>query len=75
LNIQSILLQNHVTEFGIHVHLVEPGWLRTFLASKEKCTIAPTEPVESAERLVAFFQREPPDYMFHDLFNDCPFDW
>ena len=75
LNIQSILLQNHVTEFGIHVHLVEPGWLRTFLASKEKCTIAPTEPAESAERLVAFLRREPPDYMFHDLFNDCPFDW
>lgn len=75
LNIQSILLQNHVAEFGIRVSLVEPGWLRTFLASKEKCTIAPTEPEESAERLVAFLQRTPPDYMFHDLFNDQQFDW
>jgi NAD(P)-dependent dehydrogenase (short-subunit alcohol dehydrogenase family) len=76
LNIQSILLQNHVAEFGIKVHLVEPGWLRTFLASKEKCTIAPTEPEESAERLVAFVQRNPPpEYMFHDLFQDRQFDW
>ena len=75
LNIQSILLQNHVAEFGIKVHLVEPGWLRTFLASKEKCTIAPTEPEESAERLVAFVQRNPPpEYMFHDLFQDRQFD-
>jgi NAD(P)-dependent dehydrogenase (short-subunit alcohol dehydrogenase family) len=76
LNIQSILLQNHVAEFGIKVHLIEPGWLRTFLASKEKCTIAPTEPEESAERLVAFVQRNPPPaYMFHDLFQDRQFDW
>jgi NAD(P)-dependent dehydrogenase (short-subunit alcohol dehydrogenase family) len=76
LNIQSILLQNHVAEFGIKVHLVEPGWLRTFLASKEKCTIAPTEPEESAERLVAFVERNPPpEYMFHDLFQDRQFDW
>ncbi len=75
LNIQSILLQNHVAEFGIRVHLIEPGWLRTFLASKEKCTLAPTEPEESAEKLVAFVQRTPPDYMFHDLFQDRQFDW
>lgn len=76
LNIQSILLQNHVAEYGIRVYLVEPGWLRTFLASKEKCTIAPTEPEESAEKLVEFVQRNPPpDYMFHDLFQDRQFDW
>jgi NAD(P)-dependent dehydrogenase (short-subunit alcohol dehydrogenase family) len=76
LNIQSILLQNHVAEFGIKVHLVEPGWLRTFLASKEKCTIAPTEPEESAEKLVTFVERNPPpEYMFHDLFQDRQFDW
>jgi NAD(P)-dependent dehydrogenase (short-subunit alcohol dehydrogenase family) len=76
LNIQSILLQNHVAEYGIRVHLIEPGWLRTFLASKEKCTIAPTEPEESARRLVEFLQRNPPpDYMFHDLFQDRQFDW
>jgi NAD(P)-dependent dehydrogenase (short-subunit alcohol dehydrogenase family) len=75
LNIQSILLQNHVAEYGIRVHLIEPGWLRTFLASKEKCTIATTEPEESAEKLVAFLQRTPPDYMFHDLFQDRQFDW
>lgn len=75
LNIQSILLQNHVAEFDIRVHLIEPGWLRTFLASKEKCTLAPTEPEESAEKLVAFVQRTPPDYMFHDLFQDRQFDW
>jgi NAD(P)-dependent dehydrogenase (short-subunit alcohol dehydrogenase family) len=75
LNIQSILLQNHVAEYGIKVHLIEPGWLRTFLASKEKCTIATTEPEESAEKLVAFLQRTPPDYMFHDLFQDRQFDW
>ena len=76
LNIQSILLQNHVAEWGIRVHLIEPGWLRTFLASKEKCTIAPTEPEESAEKLVAFVERNPPpDYLFHDLFQDRQFDW
>lgn len=76
LNIQSILLQNHVAEEGIRVFLVEPGWLRTFLASQEKCTIAPTEPEESAGRIVEFVQRTaPPDYMFHDLFRDCQFDW
>jgi NAD(P)-dependent dehydrogenase (short-subunit alcohol dehydrogenase family) len=76
LNIQSILLQNHVAEFGIKVNLVEPGWLRTFLASKEKCTLAPTEPDESAEKMVAFVQRNPPpEYMFHDLFQDRQFDW
>ena len=76
LNIQSILLQNHVAEYGIKVHLIEPGWLRTFLASKEKCTIAPPEPEESAELLVAFLQRNPPPaYMFHDLFQDQQFDW
>jgi len=75
LNIQSILLQNHVAEYGIKVHLIEPGWLRTFLASKEKCTIAPTEPEESAEWLAAFLQRIPPEYLFHDLFQDRQFDW
>jgi NAD(P)-dependent dehydrogenase (short-subunit alcohol dehydrogenase family) len=76
LNIQSILLQNHVAEFGIRVHLIEPGWLRTFLASKEKCTLAPTEPEEAAARLVAFIERDPPpDAMFYDLFQDRPFDW
>ena len=76
LNIQSILLQNHLAEYGIRVHLVEPGWLRTFLASQEKCTIAPTEPEESAKRLVEFVLRDPPpEYMFHDLFNDRQFDW
>ncbi len=75
LNIQSILLQNHLVEFGIRVHLIEPGWLRTFLASKEKCTIAPSEPEESSERLMAFLQRTPPEYMFHDLFQDRAFDW
>jgi NAD(P)-dependent dehydrogenase (short-subunit alcohol dehydrogenase family) len=76
LNIQSILLQNHLAEYGIRVFLVEPGWLRTFLASEEKCTIAPTEPEESAEKLLEFVQRTPPpDYMFHDLFQDRQFDW
>jgi NAD(P)-dependent dehydrogenase (short-subunit alcohol dehydrogenase family) len=75
LNIQSILLQNHVAEWGIRVHLIEPGWLRTFLASTEKCTIAPTEPEESAERLVTFLRRPPPEYMYHDLFQDRQFDW
>jgi len=76
LNIQSILLQNHVAEWGIRVHLIEPGRLRTFLASTEKCAIAPTEPEESAERLLAFLQRQPPpDYLFHDLFQDRQFDW
>ena len=75
LNIQSILLQNHVKEDGICLTLIEPGWLRTFLASKEKCTIAPTEPVESAERLAAFLSRRAPEYLFHDLFQDRPFDW
>lgn len=75
LNIQSILLQNHVAEWGIRVNLIEPGWLRTFLASKEKCTIAPTEPEVSAERLFAFVKHSPPDYMFHDLFQDRQFDW
>jgi NAD(P)-dependent dehydrogenase (short-subunit alcohol dehydrogenase family) len=76
LNIQSILLQNHLAEYGIRVHLIEPGWLRTFLASKEKCTIAPTEPEMSAEKLVEFVQRNPPpDYMFHDLFQNRQFDW
>jgi NAD(P)-dependent dehydrogenase (short-subunit alcohol dehydrogenase family) len=76
LNIQSILLQNHLAEYGIRVHLIEPGWLRTYLASNEKCTIAPTEPEESAERLVEFVLRDPPpEYMFHDLFQDRQFDW
>jgi NAD(P)-dependent dehydrogenase (short-subunit alcohol dehydrogenase family) len=75
LNIQSILLQNHAAEYGIRVHRVEPGWLRTFLASKEKCTIAPTEPEESAQRMLTFVERTPPDYMFHDLFEDRSFDW
>jgi NAD(P)-dependent dehydrogenase (short-subunit alcohol dehydrogenase family) len=75
LNIQSILLQNHVVEEGIHLTLIEPGWLRTFLASTEKCTIAPCESEESAERLVAFLAHPAPEYLFHDLFQDCPFDW
>ena len=75
LNIQSILLQNHVAEYGITVSLVEPGWLRTFLASTEKCTIAPTEPDESAEKMWAFVHRQPPAYMFHDLFQERQFDW
>ena len=75
LNIQSILLQNHVKEEGICLTLIEPGWLRTFLASNEKCTIAPTEPVESAERLVAFLSCPAPEYLFHDLFQDRRFDW
>ena len=76
LNIQSILLQNHLADYGIRVFLVEPGWLRTFLASKEKCTIAPTEPEESAEKMFEFVQRNPPpEYMFHDLFQDRQFDW
>lgn len=75
LNIHSILLQNHLAEWDIRVHLIEPGWLRTFLASKEKCTIAPTEPEASADLLIAFLQRTPPDYQFHDLFQDRQFDW
>jgi NAD(P)-dependent dehydrogenase (short-subunit alcohol dehydrogenase family) len=75
LNIQSILLQNHVGDEGIHLTLIEPGWLRTFLASKEKCTIAPCESEESAERLIAFLSHPAPNYLFHDLFQDQPFDW
>ncbi len=76
LNIQSILLQNHLVEYGIRVHLIEPGWLRTYLASNEKCTIAPTEPEESAEKLLEFVLRDPPpEYMYHDLFQDRQFDW
>jgi NAD(P)-dependent dehydrogenase (short-subunit alcohol dehydrogenase family) len=75
LNIQSILLQNHVAEYGIRLTLIEPGWLRTFLASKEKCTIAPCEPEESSERLAEFVSRPAPDYLFYDLFADKQFDW
>lgn len=75
LNIQSILLQHHVAEDGIRLTLIEPGWLRTFLASKEKCTIAPCEPEESSERLADFLDRPAPDYLFHDLFQDRQFDW
>jgi NAD(P)-dependent dehydrogenase (short-subunit alcohol dehydrogenase family) len=75
LKIQSILLQNHVAEDGIRLTLIEPGWLRTFLASSEKCTIAPCEPEESAERLAEFTARPAPDYLFHDLFQDRQFDW
>jgi NAD(P)-dependent dehydrogenase (short-subunit alcohol dehydrogenase family) len=76
LNVQSILLANHVAEFGIRVHLVEPGWLRTFLASREKCTLASTEPEESAGRLIEFLERPvPPEHLFHDLFRDRRFEW
>jgi NAD(P)-dependent dehydrogenase (short-subunit alcohol dehydrogenase family) len=77
LNIQSILLQNHVAEFGIRVHLIEPGWLRTYLGSEGKRSMhATSEPEESAEKLLAFVHRDPaPDYMFHDLFADQQFDW
>jgi NAD(P)-dependent dehydrogenase (short-subunit alcohol dehydrogenase family) len=75
LNIQSILLQNHISVDGIHLTLIEPGWLRTFLASKEKCTIAPCESEESAERLIDFLAHPAPDYLFHDLFQNRPFDW
>jgi NAD(P)-dependent dehydrogenase (short-subunit alcohol dehydrogenase family) len=77
LNIQSILLQNHVAEFGIRVHLIEPGWLRTYLGGGGTRSMnARSEPEESAERLLAFVHRDPPpDYMFHDLFEDQQFDW
>lgn len=76
LNVQSILLQNHVSEFGIRVWLIEPGWVRTFLSGGPKCTLAPNEPEVSAEKLLAFLQRkEAPDYLFHDLFQDRRFEW
>ena len=75
LNIQSILLNNHLSEEGIHLTLIEPGWLRTYMAGDTKSTNAPTEPEESAEKLLAFLNRPAPDYLFHDLFLDQPFDW
>ncbi len=76
LNIQSIIMQNHLKEDDIRVFLIDPGWLRTYLAGPGKSTTAPTEPEESAEKLVAFAQRNPPpEYMFHDLFGDRQFDW
>ena len=40
------------------------------------CTIAPAESEKSAERPVAFVQRNPPpEYIFPDLFQDRQFDW
>jgi len=76
LNVQSILMQNHVSEFGIRVWLIEPGWVRTFLSGGPKCTLAPNEPEVSAEKLLAFLSRkEVPDYLFHDLFKDQRFEW
>ncbi len=75
LNIQSILLNNHLSAEGIHLTLIEPGWLRTYMAGDTPSTNAPTEPVESAERLAVFLDRPVPDYLFHDLFQDCQFNW
>jgi NAD(P)-dependent dehydrogenase (short-subunit alcohol dehydrogenase family) len=75
LNIQSIILQNHVAEFGIRVTLIEPGWMRTYLATGVKSTTATHEPEESAEKLVEFVSREAPDYLFHNLFADQHFEW
>jgi NAD(P)-dependent dehydrogenase (short-subunit alcohol dehydrogenase family) len=76
LNVQSILLQNHVSDYGIRVWLIEPGWVRSYLAGGPKCTLAPTEPEESARRLLAFLGREgAPSYLFHGLFEDARFDW
>jgi NAD(P)-dependent dehydrogenase (short-subunit alcohol dehydrogenase family) len=75
LNIQSIIVQNHVVEFGIRVTLIDPGWLRTYLATGKKNTTAPTEPDESAAKLVEFVRQEPPDYLFHNLFAGKPFEW
>lgn len=75
LNVQSILLNNHLSEEGIHLTLIEPGWLRTYMAGDTPSMNAPTEPEESAERLAAFLDRPAPDYLFHELFQDRPFEW
>jgi NAD(P)-dependent dehydrogenase (short-subunit alcohol dehydrogenase family) len=75
LNMQSIILQNHVAEFGLRVTLIEPGVLRTYLATGKKSTAALTEPEVAAEKLLEFVRRDPPDYLFHDLFGGKPFDW
>ncbi len=75
LNMQSIILQNHVADFDIRVTLIEPGVLRTYLATGKKSTNAPTEPEEAAEKLVGFVRQDPPDCLFYDLFAGKEFDW
>lgn len=75
LHVQSILLQNHLAEYGIRLTLIEPGWIRTYLATGEKFMEATYEPEVVAERLAAFVAGPVPDYLFHDLFLNQPFDW
>lgn len=76
LNVQSIILGNHVAEFGIRVLLIEPGWVRSYLSGGVKYMKADLEPEESAMKLYEFLHREEaPDHMFHDLVKDQSFDW
>lgn len=75
LNVQSILLQNHLEGSGIRIFLIEPGWVQTWL-SGELFLGATYSPEESAAQLLKFIEREiPPDYMYHDLFNNQRFEW
>jgi NAD(P)-dependent dehydrogenase (short-subunit alcohol dehydrogenase family) len=75
LNVQSILLQNHIARDNIHVHLIEPGWLRTWL-SGERFAGADHEPDEAAALLLEFLDRDhAPGYLFHDLFRNRRFEW
>jgi len=75
LNVQSILLQNHLEDTGIRVFLIEPGWVQTWL-SGELFLGATYSPEESAAQLLKFVGSEtPPDYMFHDLFHNRRFEW
>lgn len=75
LNMQSIILQNHIKEFGIKVYLLEPGWMRTYM-SGTKSLKATSEPEESADKVWEFINRQnQPDYMFHDLYQNKRFEW
>lgn len=54
LNKQSVILQNHLKEYGIKVFAVHPGWLRTYMLGRldEEAEVEPEDSAQNIYRVI-----------------------